>query len=136
MAITYTEKGGGLHKKLAELGYSLREENRVWKSNNDAEVQLIINSYDQLPDIKKSMVYEIKANGLARINAIFPAISSVDEVEFYAEFWLSIVPAARSATVNFQKIINIHNAAKTAIASVNGAANAAGVSAVTVSWPV
>lgn len=135
MAINYVEKGNGLHARLTELGLSLWEENRVWKSSDDVAVQAVINAYDPLPDHKKTRVDAIKADGLARINALFPAITSVDEIAFYAEFWLSVKSTSRAATVNFQKVIDIFTAAKTFIASVNAAVNVAGINAVVVSWP-
>lgn len=135
MAINYIEKGNGLHEKISGLGLSLWEENRVWKSSDDVAVQAIIDAYDPLPDRKKTRVDAIKAEGLARINDIFPAIKSVDEIAFYVEFWLSIKSTSRASTINFQKSIDIYTAAKAAISSVNSAVDVAGINAVVVAWP-
>ena len=65
---------------------------------------------------------EIKAAGLVLINVVFPALKDLDEIKFQAEFWKSIAPAARQATVDFQSAIDIYTIAKTAIA--NGTASA------------
>jgi len=62
-------------------------------------------------------VAEIKIAGLALINAIFPAIKDLDEIKFQAEFWLSIAPASRQATADFQSVIDIYAIAKQAIIS-------------------
>jgi len=61
---------------------------------------------------------QIKAEGLSRVNALFPAITDLDQIDFFGEFWLSIAPAARQPTVDFQKIIDIRAAAKAAIVNV------------------
>ncbi len=84
----------------------------------EAEIQLA--AYDELPAWQAQRRAEIKAEGLSRINGIFPALDSLDEVQFQAELWLSIAPAARQATADFQKAIDIYSAAKDAIAVVNG----------------
>jgi len=43
--INYTEKGSGLHESIRKQGHSLREENGVWVSSNDAAVQSIIDGF-------------------------------------------------------------------------------------------
>ena len=43
--IQYTEKGIGLHAAIARAGHSLRQENGVWISSDDAAVQAIIDGY-------------------------------------------------------------------------------------------
>lgn len=58
---------------------------------------------------------DIKDTGLALINTIFPALKDIDEIQFQAEFWLSINPTARQATVDFQKVIDIYTVAKQAV---------------------
>ena len=135
MAITYIEKGQGLHDAIRAAGHMLIQQNGVWLSNNDTAVQAIINAYNPLSDQKAARVTEIKNDGLVRINLLFPAIDSLDEIAFYAEFWTSIAPAARAATVSFQRIINIYTAAKNAITSVNACTTKAQIDAVTPAWP-
>lgn len=134
--INYTEKGYGLHKAIAAAGHKLTQIDGVWSSSDDVAVQAIINSYDDLPDAKTAKIDTIKAEALTRIAVLFPAITSVDEVTFYAEFWLSIKATSRAPTAPFQKVIDIYSAAKTAIASVNSATTKSGVEAVVVAWPV
>ena len=43
--ITYTEKGSGLHEVIRKAGYSLREENGAFVSDNDTAVQSLIDAY-------------------------------------------------------------------------------------------
>lgn len=140
MAIVYTEKGYKMHAALSAAGLGIYDKNGVWikadPSATDAAINAFISAYDTLPDVKADRVAAIKADGLVRINALFPAITSIDEIEFYAEFWQSIKATSKQATVNFQKIIDIYSAGKAAITSVNEAANTAAVAAVVVAWPV
>ena len=135
MAITYTEKGAGMHAAIFAAGHKLAQVNGVWASSNDTAVQTIINAYNPLSDQKSERIALIKADGLARISLIFPAITSVDEVAFFADMWLSIAPAARAATVNFQKVIDIYTAQKNGVIAVNAATTKVLIDAVTVSWP-
>lgn len=139
MAITFPDPDvlqyNGIHEAIAEAGYSLGQINGVWVADNEAAVQAIINAYDVRVDMRKAMILGIKTEGLARINAIFPAIDTLDELEFYSEFWSSIKITSKSATVKFQKVIDIYAAARTAIISVNQATTKAAILAVTVNWP-
>jgi hypothetical protein len=59
--ITYTEKGSGLHDAIRKAGHWLREENGVWLSSNDADVQAIIDGYDPLPGARDAKWEDIKA---------------------------------------------------------------------------
>jgi len=139
MAITYMEKGPRMHEALAAAGLGIAQSASAWISFGGADhtaINAFIAAYDPLPDVKADRVAAIKVDGLARINAIFPAITSVDEIAFYAEFWLSIKSTSRAPTANFQKVIDIYSAAKSAIENVNAAVDAAAVAAVVVAWPV
>lgn len=136
MPITYTEKGLGLHAAIHAAGHWLEQRNGLWRSDNDVAVQAIINAYNPLADQKAERIALIKADGLERMNAVFPALESLDEIAFYAEFWQSIAPAARSSpTVPFKRIIDIYSAAKTAIIAVNACTTKAQIDAVSVGWP-
>ena len=133
--INYTEKGIRLHEAILAAGYRLWQENGIWKSTNDVAVQAIIDAYDPLPDIKADAIAAIKADGLARINAIYPAIDSFDWISFFADFWQSIASAAHAPVANLTTVINIYTAGKTAVGQVNAATDAAGVAAVIPQWP-
>lgn len=135
MSIDYIEKGAGLHDAVLAAGHTLYQKNGVWESTNDTAVQAIINSYNPLADQKAARILAIKTEGLARMNALFPAIETLDEVTLLAEFWLSIVAGSRNPTVSFKKIIDIYQAAKTAVTGVNACTTKAQIDAVTVSWP-
>lgn len=134
--INYTEKGQGLHAAIRAAGHSLREENGVWISSDDATVQALIDGYDPLPAIKADRNAEIKADGLARIQAVFPAIGSFDELHLVREQWLSIKVTARGATADFQRMIDIYTAGRDALTAVNAATTAEQVAAVAPAWPV
>ncbi len=134
MAIAYTEKLG-LHAAINAAGHWLMQRDGVWVSSDDTAVQVIINAHNPLAAQKAERIAAIKADGLVRMNAAFPAIATLDDVALLAEFWLSIAAAARAATVPFQKIITIYSAAKTAIASVNAATTKAQIDAVAPAWP-
>lgn len=133
--INYTEKGIGLHEAIRKAGHWLRDENGMWVSDNDAAVQALIDSYDPIPAARMARIATIKADGLQRMNHLFPALTSLDEVSFYAEFWTSIASAARAPTVNFTKIIAIYTAAKNAVIAVNGATTQVLIDAVAPAWP-
>ena len=49
MAIKYTEKGYGLHEAIKAAGYFLQESSGVWISDNDEEVQKIIDNFVEDP---------------------------------------------------------------------------------------
>jgi len=81
----------------------------------DASMQSTFPTSVQTALDEKQRVFEIKSAGLVLINDVFPAINDLDEIKFYSEFWKSIAPAARQATADFQKAIDIYSTAKTAI---------------------
>lgn len=135
MSINYLEKGAQLHAAIRAAGHWLREENGAWVSSNDEAVQAIIDAYDPLPDYKTERVAAIKAEGLDRIQAVFPAINSFDELALIRELFLSILPAARSPTANWQRMIDIYTAGRNAATAVNSATTKQQVDAVIPAWP-
>lgn len=135
MPINYVEKGYRLHAAVRAAGHSLWEENGVWKSSNDAFVQDIINNYDGFADYKADRIAAIKADGLARIQAVFPAINSFDELALVREMYLSIAAAARIPTSNWQRMIDIYTAGRNAATAVNNATTKQQVDAVIPAWP-
>lgn len=66
-------------------------------------------------------IQELKNEGLVRINGVMPAIATFDTVELVREMWLSIAPAARSATTTLQNVIDIYQEAKNGITFLNTA---------------
>lgn len=135
MAINYTEKGAGLFRAISQAGHWLVERNRVWISSDDVAVQAIIDSFDFLPDYKDEKAEAIKAEALIRINALFPAITSVDQVALFAELWSSLRATAKQTTANLQRVIDIYTVARAGVIAVRAAANKAAVDAVVVTWP-
>ena len=75
--INYTEKGAGLHALLNTSGYWLREENRVWISNNDEAVQLIIDAYP-LAQYKKEVKLKVKDFAISLRGYFFGKYSTVE----------------------------------------------------------
>jgi hypothetical protein len=146
MAITFPDPDvlqySGIHEAIASVGYSLMQANGVWVAGgsgtpeeNEAAVQAIINAYDIRVDMRKAKILEIKTEGLSRINAVFPAIDSIDELEYQSELWASIKTTAKQTTAKMQSVIDIYAAARTAIIAVNNATTKAAILAVTVNWP-
>ena len=90
---------------------------------------------DALPDVKKTKIASIKADGLGRIQALFPAIASFDDLALEAERWQSLRATAKQATVTYQRMIDIYTAGLGGVAAANAASTQAQVLAVTVAWP-
>lgn len=134
--IRYTEKGRWLHDAIRRAGHRLWEENGEWKSTDDTAVQAIIDGFDPLPEYKAEKVQAIKVDGLARIQQVFPAISTFDELRLVRELYLSIASASRRPTTDWQRMIDIYTAGLNAIAAVNAATTQAQVDAVSPVWPV
>lgn len=88
-----------------------------------------------LQQAKQARRESIKSDALSRIQATLPGINSFDTLDLVRNLYLSIAPAARSATADLQAAINVYTAAATAIASVNAATTPAEVAAVVVTWP-
>ena len=109
----------GLTTTLAGLGYTLERKNNVWISSDDTAVQTIVDSYDPVPATKKIKIQLLKDEFVRRAGLIFSAIESFDQIELMVEQWLSIVPAARSATVEFQSLIDLYVLAKAEATTLN-----------------
>jgi len=63
--ITYIEKGRGLHEEIVRQGFSLRNLDGVYYSNDDVAVQNIIDTYNPLSYARaqaKTLVKEISAS--------------------------------------------------------------------------
>lgn len=73
--IEYTEKGYGLHQKIASAGYALRQENGAWVSSDDAAVQAIIDGYT-LDDAKAYRAEQISAHAKTLRDKVISAISA------------------------------------------------------------
>jgi hypothetical protein len=58
--INYIEKGIGLHEAISQAGYYLRQVDGAWISDNDVEVQKIINEYNPLPDAREQAKLRIR----------------------------------------------------------------------------
>ena len=128
MSINYSGIDG-LGDYLATLGYVVSSNGQgvftvVDEFNNssdaiDATVQALIDNYDPIDHAQKLKTTELKVEGLERIQEVFPAIVDIDQLKFYVEFWLSILPQARSATTDMQKAIDIYTATTNAVIVIN-----------------
>lgn len=140
MAITYIEKGPGLHDAIFAAGHWLKDSGRVgdanrWIASDEAAVQTIIDGYNPLAYDKKVKIAQIKADGLARIRTVFPAITDFEALALVRDQFLSVAPAARQPTANLQKMIDIYVAGANAIGSVNAATTSAQVAVIVPAWP-
>ena len=100
---------------IEAAGHIVGTHNFVQYSSDDVAVQAIIDAYDAIPQAQDDKIEELKAEGLRRIQLIFPSISDFDELDFATEQYLSVAPAARQPTTGFQSAIDIRQAAKNAI---------------------
>lgn len=57
--ITYVEKGNGLHTKIKASGYTLTQLDGIWVSDNDVEVQNIIDAYS-CTEIREDIITQAK----------------------------------------------------------------------------
>lgn len=73
MAITYIEKGPGLHDAIAAAGHKLIEVDGVWVASDEAAVQAIIDSFDPLPAAKLAKWRAIQAERERRKGAGYMA---------------------------------------------------------------
>lgn len=140
MAINYIEKGDGLHRAVVAAGHWLECRDGVWRSSNDVAVQSIIDTYDPLPDLKAAKVTAIKAEGLRRIQLIYPAIENFEELKLVREILLSVKTTALQLTADMSRVRDTYNAGANAVTTVNGYTAAAQVNAFDPvtgpSWPV
>jgi len=91
----------------------------VPQTNDDTAAQILIDGFDYLGKTKQQKIIELKEEGLSRVHAIFPAIDDFDDLDLVREQWLSIAPAARNATADFQQIIDIVQAGRSAAIAIN-----------------
>lgn len=137
--INYVEKGIGLHDAIRNAGHWLIERNNVWISSNDDAVQAIINAYDPIPKAKELKIAELKAEGLRRIQLVFPAIDNFETLLLVKNIILSIAPAARQLTASMTSVSNIYDAGVNAQTAINAMTDLATIEAYNVStqpvWP-
>ncbi len=127
----------GLVDAIVTAGYPFWWQDGIPMTDPAVEtaVQAIIDAYDNLPAYKRERSKAIQAEGLMRVQALFPALSDFDALDLEAERWKSIKGTATAPTVKYQKLINIYTAARNAQAQVAAAATTADVDAVVVAWP-
>jgi hypothetical protein len=137
MAINLNGKDcDALSTAIVAAGHWMRMHNNVLVCSNEAAVQAIINGFDLLAEQKARRIATIKADGMVRINLIFPAIKTLDDLDLEAERWKSIAAAAKpNPTADYLRLINTYTAAKNAITSVNACTTKAQIDAVTPAWP-
>lgn len=92
-----------------------------------------------LVDYKTSKINELKQEALSRIQQKFPDIESVSLLMLEKERWLSIAPAARSATADYQYMIDVAQKFQTVRDYINSLTLAADVDSYDVTntptWP-
>jgi len=119
MAINYIEKGSRLHEVIEESGHWLREHNGVWISSDDASVQVIIDSFDELAETKKLKRKELRDQYLVRIQMLYPDIETVDIIDLAFDIFRSVIASSRSANADFQKMIDNRQARRTIRNEIN-----------------
>jgi len=128
-----------------EMGISIPDsmDNRRWRQylawvadGNIADPEFTAQEISD--NTRADKIQELKEEGLIRIQTIMPAIGNFDTLELVREMWLSIAVAARSATVDFQLIIDIYQAARTGVIFLNTATDSAVIAynvSTDPSWP-
>lgn len=138
----------GLAENLEQSGYRVIKRDGVFVGYDsdgnsseliDSAINVLIAGYDPIDFVKAEKSDAIKAEGLSRISAVFPALNDLDELKLEQERWLSIAPAARQPTTDYQQAIDIYVAARNAITSINSETDWAVVNAYDVvtgpAWP-
>lgn len=100
----------------------------IWSNGNWQSVP-------SLAEHKAARITTIKLEAVTRMSAILPGVDSVATVVTLRELYLSIAPAARAPTAKLTSIINIYQAADTAIGLVQVASTKEQVDSVVVNWP-
>lgn len=112
--------------------YTARPAGRFWAWDKSSQQWVDRRTLDEA---RRQRVAEIKSDGLSRINTRFGAIDSFDTLKLVREVMLSIAPAARQLTANFQWLSDTYQAGTDAISAVQSATTIAQVDAVTPAWP-
>jgi len=129
MSITWSDLPG-LSDYLVDNGYMVADADGVYKAfallendrqgeDIDVAAQALIDAYNPLTYVRSIKNQEIKDEGLSRVQVVFPAITGFDDLQIERERYLSIAPAARSATTDYQKMIDIYVAGANAITQNN-----------------
>ena len=106
-----------------------------WTWNGSAQSPAFTAPTETVAEAKARRTAEIRAEGLRRIQAVFPAVDGFDALKLVREQMLSIAPGARQFTADMQSVVDIYQAGAVGLAAVQAAATLAQVQAVTVNWP-
>ena len=90
---------------------------------------------ETLAQAKVRKLQQIKTTGLARMQTRFPALQTFDAVQLVREVILSVAPAARQPTADFQWLGDTYTPRRNAADQVIAATTIAQVDAVTPAWP-
>lgn len=128
MAITYTEKGAGLHDAVRAAGHRLEQIDGVWWASNEQAVQAIIDAYDGVTPAKAAKIAAINAECRARL------IARYGSAEEQVSRSLGIYGATEQAAMATGIAATI-DASNTASNAALAATTIEAVEAVSVSWP-
>lgn len=90
---------------------------------------------ETLEEAKKRRAYQIRMQGLTRMQTRFEGLRSFEMVRLVREVVLSIAPAARQLTADITWLGDTYQAGRDAIDDVQAATTIAQVDAVTPAWP-
>lgn len=91
----------------------------AFKPSEEPAINDFIAAYDELPATRLEKITELKKEGLKRVQSVFPAIHDFNELDLVREQYLSVAPAARQPTDDFQKMIDLVQAGKAAVVIIN-----------------
>ena len=141
-----------LNDKLSNAGYSIAQVNGVWtaygppdqtQAQIDAAVQTIINGYSILSYAKKTGKQQVNNLKIVHFNTLYDTgyvyatgdIQNGDEdvfgksIDAMLDMWASVNGSAKTATANWQKVLDTRSAAKSAINSIQAVTNGANAAA-------
>lgn len=120
---------------FAPVKKHFRDGSSVLAVSNEAAAQAFVDSYSELPHVKKQRIKDIRVESVSRIGLVYPWIDAFDKLDIVRDLYLSIAPAAREPKPGIATLIAIQQAATAAIAAVRAANDSAAVDAVVVAWP-
>jgi len=108
-------------------------------SNDEIAAQAVIDSIDYVGLAKVEKIVELKAEGLARLQAVHPAIENFDTLQLVSDIIQSILPAARNLTADMTSLSATYQAGLAARTAINSLTTVSEVDAYDVvnspSWP-
>lgn len=110
-------------------GYFTPDDGVTWQSKKPAT----------LAEAKQAKRKELREEFISRVVVLYPTLKDMDEIKLVRDQFLSVAPAARAPTTDFQKLIDTYQVAQDALTAINALGDVASVEAYDVvntpAWP-